>query len=296
MESRGIFAINGQVASSPWTIPANDRGFLYGEAVFESMSAFGDLVFDLDKHLERLEFSASAMEIELPLPASRIKAITQAHVAAAGLPRAFVRLYLTAGPDSAPATWYLIISPPDNDWIASVQQLQKEGASLQPASLGFTIRDPQPKWASYGRSVAPLRRAREQGFSDILWINSEREVVEASTANIFFIGRQGDQLDLITPPSRSGALEGIMRAWVMARLREARIRCDVATVFSEELPRFDEAFVTSSLKGIVPVSRIGNHRLGTCRPKSVFQDLQRLFRAGLTREIGANVDWVSGKK
>jgi branched-chain amino acid aminotransferase len=294
MESQGIFTINGKASTFPWTIPASDRGFLYGETVFESMSAFEDHVFDLDKHLERFDFSASAMNLELPIPRDRLKIIVQAQVAAARLKRSFVRLYLTAGQPPEPANWYLIITPADESWIKQTQKLTDEGSNLQTASLGFTIRDPQPKWASYGRAVAPLTRAREQGFSDILWINSEREVVEASTANIFFAGRHGDQLELITPPSRSGALEGIMRAWVLSRFREAGIRCEIATVFSEEIPRFDEAFLTSSLKGIIPVARIGNHRLTTCRTTSIFRDLQRLFRAGFSREIGKTVDWITG--
>jgi branched-subunit amino acid aminotransferase/4-amino-4-deoxychorismate lyase len=87
-----------------------------------------------------------------------------------------------------------------------------------------------------------------------------------------------------------------MRAWVMERLREAGIKCDVATIYGEEIPRFDEAFLTSSLKGIIPVARIGTHKLNTCRTKSTFHELLRLFRAALTRELGEPLDWISGQK
>lgn len=296
MSEQGIFAVDGQIVHQPWTLPPFDRGFLYGESVFESMSGFGDCIFDLPRHLERLEFSASRLGLELPWPQDRLSVMIRSLVAAAGLERSLIRIFLTTGTGDGKTNWYTFITAPDAAWQENVTRLARDGASLMPVELGFTIRDTQPKWSNYGRAALPLQRAKEQGFSDILWINSEREVVEASTANVFFMGRAGDQLELVTIPVRSGALEGTMRAWVMERLREAEIKCEVAVVYSEEIPRFDEAFLTSSLKGILPVARIGNHRLVTCRPKSTFHELQRLFRAAIARETGKPTDWISGKK
>ncbi len=296
-----FFSINGQPAEGPWSISALDRGFLYGESVFESMSAFGDCIVNLDKHLSRLEFSCEYLGIDLPWTLERIGIATRSLAAAADLPRSFVRIYITTGhgwgmpsaPDSQPI-WYTFVTPPPMDWRESQRRAGQVGTALQPTDLGYTRRDPPPKISAYANAVLPLHRARNNGFDDILWINQDREVVETSAANIFFIGRQGDQLEVVTPSGKSGGLEGIMRGWMIELLTSAGIRTEISTVQIDELPRFDEAFTTSSLRGITPVDRIGRQKLRTSRSGSFFREFERLFQAGITRAIGSQVDWNTG--
>ncbi|NDE15210.1 hypothetical protein EBZ80_09810 [bacterium] len=301
VENRGIFAVNGQPCSGEWVVPALDRAFLYGECAFESMSAFGDHILHLDKHLTRLEFSCETLGIELPLELDRMAVATRTLVAASALPRSFVRIFVSSGsgwgvpaPAYSEPVWYAFITPPQKDWAESQKKARTEGIALQPTALGYTRRDPIPKLANYAAAALPMRQARKQGFDDILWINQDREVVECSASNIFFVGRQGDLLEVVTPPGRSGGLEGIMRGWMLELLNGAEIRTDIQIIQSDEIPRFDEAFVTSSLRGILPVNRIGRHKLTSCREQSFFRQFERLFQAGLKRTAGFPVEWVTG--
>jgi branched-subunit amino acid aminotransferase/4-amino-4-deoxychorismate lyase len=296
-----FFSINGQPVEGPWTISALDRGFLYGECAFESMSAFGDCIVNLDKHLSRLEFSCSYLGIDLPWTLERIGIATRSLVAAAGLTRSFVRIYITTGngwgmpnaPENKPI-WYAFVTPPPAGWHETQTRANQIGIALQPTDLGYTRRDPPPKLAAYANAALPLQRARSNGFDDILWINQDREVVETSAANIFFIGRQGDHLEVTTPSGKSGGLEGIMRGWMIELLTATGIRTEISTVQIDELPRFDEAFITSSLRGITPVNRIGRQKLQTSRSGSFFREFERLFHAGTTRSVGSQVDWNTG--
>lgn len=122
-----------------------------------------------------------------------------------------------------------------------------------------------------------IARAEASGFDDILWLNQEGEVTEATWSNIFLIGRTGDLVEIATPPASSGILEGVTRRRVCELLNLAKIPVTERIITEEEIPRFDEAFVTSSIKGLVPVTQLGSHRMHTLRPQAVFRHISRLY-------------------
>ena len=111
---------------------------------------------------------------------------------------------------------------------------------------------------------------------------------------MFFMARHGDQVELVTPPAQSGLLLGITRETVLALLRRAGLPVREQLVFADELPRFDEAFLCSSVRGLVPVSRIDRHKLHGARPGSVFRHIERLFLTWVETEVGHRVDWATG--
>ena len=136
--------------------------------------------------------------------------------------------------------------------------------------------------------------ARESGFDDILWINSENEVTEASTANIFFIGREGDDVFVHTPPETSGLLKGITRKTIIELLRANQVEVSEEILLRDELARFDEAFVCSTVRGLVPIQAIDQHRLYTLREMAVFRYIQKLFNQHVADTVGFAVDWNTG--
>src|SRR5690606_32541690 len=74
-----------------------DRGFLYGDAVFETIRTYGGVPFALDRHLERLSESAARVFIELPVPLETLQREVLKVVEAAGNPEAFIRIMITRG-------------------------------------------------------------------------------------------------------------------------------------------------------------------------------------------------------
>lgn len=301
----GLFAINGQPQPHPWSVPVTDSGFMYGQCALETLSGFivdgKDCIPLLDQHLARLENSCENLGFKLPAPIDRLAIMVRMLMTASGLERTMIRIYATPG--SAVTTgfptepvWYALLTPAGPDWIDKMRLLTTSGLSLAPTELGFTRRQNSVKSTAYGPTNAALITARRQGFDDLLWINQDREMVESSTANIFFIARHGDSVEIVTPSARSGCLPGITASWLMELLREAKIPAGTAILQLDELPRFDEAFLTSSLRGLVPVTRIGRHKLHSCREGSTYQHIKRLFDAGAARAAGTPFDWISGKK
>src|SRR5690606_38477327 len=138
---------------------------------------------------------------------------------------------------------------------------------------------------NYSKSVAGLERARHEGYDDILWTNADGEITESSIANIFFIARQGDAIEILTPPPASGILLGITRQTLLDLFRRAGIAAHEQLVFADELARFDEAFLTSTVRGLVPVARIDHKRFFTTRPNAVFQQVKRLHGAWVESQL-----------
>ena len=134
------------------------------------------------------------------------------------------------------------------------------------------------------------------GFDDVIWCNSESEITESTTANLFFIGRHGDLVEISTPSLRSGILKGITRETILTLLNSAKIPARELIVYKDELPRFDEAFCCSTVKGLIPITKIDKHQLHTLRANSTFRHINRLFQTWVASEIGHYVDWNTGDK
>jgi len=295
----GIIVVNGEIQKpESASIPALDRGFLFGDNVFEVLVAFKGKVLDLDKHLARLRHSADQLDLPLPWSDEEL-AFELQHVATqADFPKAYLRIVVTRGSGTG-------LEVPDEiqphkiiyGFPAKVADgsLYTHGMALQMRSLPHTERGPMAKTGNYLRSILALKKAKKDGFNDVIWTNSEGEVTEATTANIFFIGRQGDLVDIVTPSVQSGILKGITRQTVMEMLGVAGIASSETIIDQDELARFDEAFVCSTVRGLVPVSRINQHRFHTMRPTSTFSHINRLYMAWVAREIGYRADWNTGK-
>ncbi|TWW09422.1 branched chain amino acid aminotransferase [Planctomyces bekefii] len=295
----GLIAIDGQVFSpEKAAVSAFDRGLLFGDAVFEVMVAFGNKILDLDAHLERLHASAAAIALEIPWSNQELSFEVQSLIDQLSLPKGYVRLMVTRGdglglkirggerPRRITYCMPAAHEPAD---------LYRDGLALKRMIKEDSSRGAKPKTASYLHTALALKRAATDGFDEILWSNSDGEISEAATANIFFLAREGDLLEIVTPPAQSGILLGITRGTIMRLLQQAKIPVHEQIIFADELPRFDEAFLCSTVRGLVPIHRIDNHRLHSARPQSSFRHVERLFQTWVATEIGHRVDWATGR-
>jgi branched-subunit amino acid aminotransferase/4-amino-4-deoxychorismate lyase len=88
---------------------------------------------------------------------------------------------------------------------------------------------------------------------------------------------------------------GIVRRRITELLMTAKIPVTERVITLDELPRFDEAFVTSSIRGLVPVAQIDRHRLQTLRPNAVFNHISRLYQTWLSSTYSSDFRVLSGK-
>lgn len=300
MKFEEFVAVNGSVSTlSQAKIPAIDRGFLFGDQIFETIAGFHGQLLDLDDHIERLFSSAEKIRLPLPWRHEELKFELEHLASLSSLPKLAVRAVITRGegiglgiPDPPKPTRVFFVLKA----ASTPESVLRDGLTLQLRGSGQTARGVTAKTGNYLASIVAVDEAKACGYDEILWENSDREITEAATANIFFLAREGDGVWLVTPATDSGILAGITRSRLLALTAKAGIRAEERIVGSDELARFDEAFLTSTVRGLVPVSRIGDHRLFTTRKNSTFRHLRRLYDAYVTSQLGFAVDWNDGRK
>jgi branched-chain amino acid aminotransferase len=256
-------------------LSAFDRGFQLGDGVFETLRARGGRTTELDQHLARLERSASGLGIRLPdgAPATISAAIDEL-LAAEGLAGpdgdAALRITVSRGPffgrgllppDEAPPPTIVVqawpVAPPPAGHI-------ERGLHLVPSAVR---RDPTSplaplKTTSRADYVFARLEARTAGADDALFLTIEGDLSEATTANVFLV--RGTEL--ATPSLECAILPGTTRDWILAWAGDAGLTTSETRLSPDDLAGADEAFLSSSVAGILPVTRFAGRPIGTGKP------------------------------
>jgi branched-chain amino acid aminotransferase len=268
------------------TVSVKDRGFLYGDSIFETLRTYGGAPFALDRHLARLERSAALAHIAMPLSREAFASEIAEAVRAAGNAESYVRVMVTRGqgelgldPGLAGEPTRVVIvtpleSPPESVYeygiAASTFGVRRaaDGTGAEGAKLG-----------NYLVSVLAVRAARAAGASEALIVDGEGRIVEGATSNVFFVERGA----LVTPPVEAGILAGITRGVVLDVARDSGISVSFHAPLRSDLGRFDEVFISSSIRELVPVVRVDGAPIGDGTPGPVHRRLLAAFRAAVRR-------------
>lgn len=245
-----------------------DRGLLYGDSVFETLRTYGGRIFELEAHLERLKSSAELVGIPWLPEFENLGPETRAQVESAGFPEAYVRLMITRGegplgllPDPA-------LRPRR---ITMIRELSLPGEEFyeRGAKVSSFVAEPRfglkelagAKMGNYVLGIRALRAARQQGADEAIFVDPNGVVSEGATSNVFFVrGRT-----LLTPPEE-GILAGITRAVVLDLAERAGLEVRWEAPNIDELGAADEVFLTSSLRGIVPVVEVDGRTVSSGVP------------------------------
>lgn len=234
---------------SPW-----DRGLTIGLGVFETMLALDGKIAFFQKHISRLARSCPAVtpgfHKTILHSGDEIRRAAEELLQRNGhRERARVRLSLTAGegtPDRTDATspgriWLMTASapePPDSVTLAVCPWTRNPGGAL----AGI-------KSASWAENAMALAWARENGADEPLFLTPDGRVCESATSNVFLV-REGK---LATPALSAGCLPGVCRAVVLDLCAEHGISYEEYDINTADLRAADGIFLTSSLRGVVPV-------------------------------------------
>ncbi|MBW2458519.1 MAG: aminotransferase class IV [Deltaproteobacteria bacterium] len=260
-------------------ISAYDRGFLYGDSVFETVRTYGGRLFALTEHLARLVRSASQIGLRLPVSTEQLAEETERAVREGDNAESYARIMITRGsgpvdldPMSAEQPLRVIfiaplVTPPaahyrDGITVHSVETVRASDAAGS-AKLG-----------NYLASALALRLAREAGAVEALVVNRDGVVVEGPTSNVFMV-RDGA---LVTPPLEIGVLEGITRGIVIQLAGELGLEVRFEAYPPEQVAQSDELFLTSSLREVIPVVLVDERQIGDGKPGPVTRSLHRAFR------------------
>lgn len=249
--------LNGTIADAGQArIDPADRGLLLGDGLFETMLAREGHISFLDEHLLRLVSGADLMGIEMPFGPVHVEDACLELLEANGLdeaPRASLRLTLTRGPGPRGLAFPEETSPTVLISCAAVPN--------PPERLSAIIATPRRNpWSPSARlkalpyldNVLAKEEARMKGADEALMLETNGNLACASAGNIFLW--EGDRL--ITPSELCGILPGITRAALLELAPDMGIEVSEDEIAPERIARASGAFLTNSLMGLVPLSRI----------------------------------------
>ena len=257
-----------------------DRGFLYGDSVYETIGTMYGRLFAASDHLDRLERSARRIGLRVP-PRAEIEAAIAQTIAAAENPETRVRVMLTRGvgkldldPASCDDCRLVVIAFPLG---APTPEMFAKGVSVAIVSVTRNSPraiDPAVKSGNYLNNVLALGEARRtSGAYEAILCADDGSVAEGASSNVFAVVRG----EVWTPQPEVGILDGITRAKVMDLGRGAGVRIVERRVQPDELRAADEAFLTSATRGVLPVTVIDGQRVGTGVPGPITRQLMALY-------------------
>jgi len=261
-----------------------DHGFLYGYGLFETMRAYSGDIFRLDRHLSRLYRSAEALGLMRGVIASEAKQSLEAAcretLRANKLKEARLRLTVSAGegdiipgPASCSAPTVLVTA---RSFTPLSAQEYERGFKAALSSLRRDSQSPlsRLKSTSYLGNVIARMEARAAGCDEGVVLNEKGCLAEGSTSNIFLVS----QRVLLTPSLESGILPGITREAVLEIARSLNIAAVEREVELAELTQAEEAFVTSSLLEIMPLTWFDGRAIGSGKPGELTRKLMAAYR------------------
>ena len=267
-----------------------DRGFLYGDAVYEVWRTYGGVLFGVQEHWERLQASAGGLGLRLPLDLGRLLAEARRTIAAARSVTGwagehYVRLQVTrgagaigldpglAGPEGC--LWVLLVKPLADLTEKELNAGLKVGlATLVRRNDPRTV-PPELKTGNYLNNVLALREALATGAQEVLMVNLEGRITEGSVRNIWFV--EGETA--YTPPLEDGLLAGVTRRILFEHVVKAEgVRLRERALRPEDLGGFSECFATSTTQDVAPVGCVGE-RLFALGPGTLTRRLKTAFRA-----------------
>jgi len=260
-----------------------DRGFLYGDSVFEALRTYGGRPFALERHLERLAQSAARVFIDLPVSLSEIGREVQSAIVGAGNDESYVRLTVTRGVGeglgldpglSRHALRVVIVTPlkapPPETYVQGVSVVthRTERVTDHSAAAGAKV-------GNYLTAVLAIRQARLANAAEALIVDGLGSVVEGATSNVFAVLGDGT---LVTPPENDGILLGITRETVLSVAARLGIPIKLESLPLDVVKGARELFVSSSIRELVPVVSVDGAAIGTGRPGAMTLQLLTAFR------------------
>jgi branched-chain amino acid aminotransferase len=267
------------------TISVFDRGFLYGDSVYETLRTVGGRILEFDRHHDRLLKSAAGIGFEVPFAKAQILDATLQTLAASTEAEARIRIIATRGAGPLSLDVRGAATP---QLIVMVQRLEVPAQSVYEKGIAACLvvpahnRSPLSglKTGNYVANVLALRQAIEARGDDAIMCNAEGAITEATTSNVFVVTPHGT---LVTPALDGGLLSGITRAMVLELANDLGINCEERVIWPEELRQAAEIFLSSSVRGVMPVTLLDGEAVGAGVPGPLTRRLRAAYVEKLAR-------------
>lgn len=269
------------VEKSDAKVSVFDHGLLYGDGVFEGIRLYGGNIYRLDEHLERLEHSARAIMLQIPLSRAELAAATCETCRQNSLTDAYIRLVVTRGvgdlglsPWLCPKPSVFIIADkislyPQEHYEKGLAIVTVPTRRINPAALPPTI-----KSLNYLNNILGKIEARQFGALEAIMLNDQGYVAECTADNVFTVFKG----EIFTPAASQGALKGITRSTIFDVAKEIGVPIREVNMTRYDVWCADECFLTGTGAEVIPVVKLDGREIGSGKPGPITQRVLASFR------------------
>ncbi len=275
--SEPVVYLNGNyVALSDAHISILDRGFIFGDGIYEVIPAYGGHPFRLHHHLQRLDNNLSAIRIQNPLTPEQWQTAIETVIQRNQLADQSIYLQVTRG-----------VAPRDHRFPEQsrptivIMTNELKTVSAEKVKQGISaITLPDNRWLNcHIKSISLLpnvllrQEAQDQGADEAILIRNGY-ATEGTSSNIFIVR----QHCIITPPKSHMLLPGVTRDLVVHIARNKNICLKEQAISEDELSQADEIWVTSSTKEVLPVTTLNGKIIKHGRPGTLWQEMYHSYQ------------------
>lgn len=275
-----IFLNDRIVEETEGRLSAVDRGFLYGDGLFETFRTYHKRPFRIEDHIIRLSNSAKYFDIPFRYTPQQIRQIIEQLLTENSLTDAYVRMTLSRGvgtngiiPKGACNPTFVIQTKPLSVYPAS---LYETGIALIASSIRRSTTCPlsRHKTLNFLANYLIKKEAIKKGTHDAIILNTDNYVAECAVSNIFIVEKD----TVITPSLEANILPGITRKVILEICNKSGILVLEKLFGLERVLSADEVFLANSLMEVMPVSKIGGQPIGRVIPGTVTKLLDEKYR------------------
>lgn len=268
------------------TISVLDRGFLYGDGVFESLRTFNRRPFLLDEHIKRLLLGAKLLKIKAVPSNKQLKTAVLKTVAVNQFKESYIKIIISRGeakghgldPSNSTGQPTVIVLCEESKPYPNT--LYEKGWNV---IISKIIRPSVPtskiKSLCYVDNLLAMAEAKQAGADEALMLDEKGHVVEGTVSNIFLVKHR----ELLTPPLAEPILQGITRGLVLKIAAQSAFKVTEKELSPKEIFKSDECFATMSGAGLVPVTSVWNKKIGSGKCGPVTKQLISLYEAETRR-------------
>ncbi|HEC97086.1 MAG TPA: aminodeoxychorismate lyase [Nitrospirae bacterium] len=281
--------LNGEyILESEAGVSVFDRGFLYGDGLFETMRAYKGHIFRLDQHMQRLFKGLELLRIKNAWTGSALKHVLYRLLELNKLKDAYIRLTVSRGVGGRG----IDIAGCDNptivinsrEFLPYPESLYRDGVRACISEKRMNCRNPidsQIKSLNFLNNILVRMEASERGVFEAVMLNHKGYLTEGTVSNLFFV----IEGVLYTPSPEAGILEGITRQVVLEVAAEKGITVEEGLFSTKELCEAEEVFLTNSLIEIMPVSGIESKMYVRGRITRITERLMNAYKEQVDEEI-----------
>ena len=253
-----------------------DRGFIFGDGVYEVIPSYGRKALRFEHHMQRLQNSLDAVRIENPLSNSQWKTIIDKLISDTDSQDQYIYLHITRGVASRDHRFPEEVKPTVFVMSSALNAVDPE--LLKTGVTAVTLDDIRWQYCNI-KAIALLpnillrQQAVDKGAVEAILIR-DGNMTEGAASNVFIVTNGV----IKTPPKDQKLLPGITRDLIVKLAKEHDMPIEETAITEEEFLAADEIWLSSSTKEILPVTKINDQQVGDGKPGAIWQDMFQKYQ------------------